>query len=75
MLVETNKKKDLKQIYNILLKHMVKEMSGWGNVLMRNFRSGKFQLGKCPVGGLSVRGNIRRGSVLGEVPVGELCAY
>ena len=46
---------------------MVKEMSGRGNVLA----------GKCPVGELSVRGNVHRrsvsrGSVLGEVSVGEM---
>ena len=51
---------------------MVGEMSGQGNVLA----------GKCPVGELSIRGNVRRGSVrwgsvsrgsaLGEVSVGEL---
>ena len=32
---------------------MVGEMSGQGNVLA----------GKCPVGELSIRGNVRRGSV------------
>ena len=35
-------------------------------------RSGKRPSGKCPVGELSDRGSVRRGSVLGEVSVGEL---
>ena len=48
----------------------VGEMSVQGNVLV----------GKCPVGEVSfeevsVRGNVRRGIVLGEVSVGELSAY
>ena len=49
---------------------MVREMSGRGNVLA----------GKCPVGELSVRGNVHRGSVsrgsvLGEVSVSEMSCW
>ena len=49
------------------LKCVVKKMSGRGNV-----RSGKCPSGSCRFGELFVRENARRGSVLGEVSVGEL---
>ena len=51
---------------------MVGEMSGRGNGLVRKCPIGKASVGKCPVGELSGRGSVSRGSVLGEVSVGEL---
>ena len=60
MLVQTNKKGSEKKIS---LKHMFREMSGWGNVRSE----------KCLSGEMSSRGGVLRGSVLsGNCPFGEM---